>query len=444
MEPLGYRFAISVSLAGLVLCCLLFISTDTVTLNNALPTPANIDNSLDEAVIHNSLDEAVFVAFDNESIREYYTESEYMTYPVIPTTKDKCKELFPGAEFPCCLGSYSTGGGSKYWPRVCTTAETNTGFLEVPLRGGLTYDWKSMVDVFQELRNASVGSRIAFIGDSVMKQVHSAFVCNLLRNATGAVREYTSKLISTEPVSESWRLGVKTKHVYNITLMDNHRVSMNAFRVYRPDLESEAGVQEILDIVQSNDVVLVNFGVHWLQREEVSYADTLRTLFQLLFKELLESTKETVLIWRETHAEHFHSAGGEYPATYNPVFNLSQEAFKNVSGTCRTQTLFTEDHGPMRRDKIAYRVAVETGFQVVLLNSSLDTGLPVNTTSPSLGVPVLYWFPLWQYTSDHAGSLQIFGRGCNTHICYTPIFWAPVIENLYNIIKLFKNTLDSV
>lgn len=71
---------------------------------------------------------------------------------------------------------------------------------------------------------------------------------------------------------------------------------------------------EMIQASESADVLVVNFGLHWLVHEKKEFVNEIRELVKVLKN--FASQEGKVLIWRENSAQFHLSDGGEWPAKW--------------------------------------------------------------------------------------------------------------------------------
>ena len=70
----------------------------------------------------------------------------------------------------------------------------------------------------------------------------------------------------------------------------------------------------MIEAAEATDVLVVNFGLHWLVDEKNNFEKEIKRLLEVL--KAFASTPGKVLIWRESSAQFHLSDGGEWPARW--------------------------------------------------------------------------------------------------------------------------------
>lgn len=75
-------------------------------------------------------------------------------------------------------------------------------------------------------------------------------------------------------------------------------------------------MNETLAAMEESDVLVINFGLHYMLKEKNIYVDEMTHFLSTL--KAFANTPGKVLIWRETSAQHHLNEGGEYPLVEEP------------------------------------------------------------------------------------------------------------------------------
>jgi len=154
---------------------------------------------------------------------------------------------------------------------------------------------------------------LTMIGDSMHAQVWEGLVCELAR------RNY---LIPRESVSY---LGMKNRSLYHDVMYtdtlsvrspvwsnNTPPVSMKFHRLYRVPVQNQSHLAEILE---ETDVLVMGFGLHWhhsaLGNPTILQKDTYTNVMSDFLTQV-QQYNVSVVVHRETSAQHFDSPGGAY------------------------------------------------------------------------------------------------------------------------------------
>jgi hypothetical protein len=241
---------------------------------------------------------------------------------------------------------------------------------------------------------AGLGKSIAFTGDSMMFQTAVAFECEFLRDGY-AIRQESEDKRETQ----NWRHGVYNVISWRVAVEGAEQdADVYHFAQYRYNRTSFRDFEEML---AKADVLVVNFGVHWLSREAADYRDAMRDLFDFLRPHVATHT----IVWRETYAQHFDSEGGEFAAS---------------SERC-VDVVYGEKERHMWRDVIVREVLEELDLPIAYLNE---------TSSGSAEPGSVFWLPVHDYSRLHWKDVHkvhpATGMCEATHVCHAPRVWGGV------------------
>lgn len=261
---------------------------------------------------------------------------------------------------------------------------------------------------------------LAITGDSIMRQMVHGLECEWLRSG-----EYETVSLRDEPRTKRgfWRLGIgqvlewKVGKKSNESRVDNHHqvVRIRFYDQYRPYDD----MSEMEEIVTQNDIVLLNFGVHWMWYQVSQFETDMRRLWTFL----RPYTSQRMLIWRETYPQFHKHDGGEFFSAGAPKLTDDRRCdYPNYGPTMKH----------MWRDK---RITTT----LATLNISIDY---VNQTAHShheMNPSLVYWLPvhdpmLGLRPDMHPVDVNpnaIGNETCDaTHMCHSPYIWTDTWQGL--------------
>jgi hypothetical protein len=117
------------------------------------------------------------------------------------------------------------------------------------------------------------------------------------------------------------------------------------------------------------------------------------------------------------------------------------EKLKTDCDTVKWKPVFTERVPKNWRDAIVRKAANDLGIFIldfaIIQHKSLEEIKKLWHNAPAS----IIWLPLFDYSTE-LNALRPFYVGENehncdrTHICYSPLIWEPVFENLYNLLLI--------
>lgn len=333
----------------------------------------------------------------------------------------------------CCLGALSSGAEQTY-SGVKFCAQNSTVYDKVQRLAldelnayPVEYASDSQVDlncdICQIIHKAASfkKKRIAIVGDSLQHQLITGLECELSRRGFN-ISKWRILEWPQRPGPKKWRYGVKHQECANITLplwmvdLDplrdksiSHHVELCLFRHYRPHLD----MQEHRTIAAMSDIMLINYGVHYVPKDFKDFKSSLEALF-LEFK---TNVTDCTLIYRETSAQHFNNVGGEF----NTNLNLQNHS-------CVPHTNTTYENGWRPRRNIFHQAAMSQNFSVVDAYGNVQQ---LNTNRIHLGKNEneVIFLPFYNFSAELHDMHSRNGRDC-THFCYTPFTWYPIWRQL--------------
>ena len=132
-----------------------------------------------------------------------------------------------------------------------------------------------------------------------MYQQATAFECELLRQHYEIAHTSLKKR-----EKRKWRIGIGSVNEWTVKV-DEAEAEVLYFLQYRYNDTSWKDMEEIM---RRAKLVVINFGVHWLIKDE--YEASMRQLFEFLNEGNYLGTHQ--IVWRETFSQHFENEGGEW------------------------------------------------------------------------------------------------------------------------------------
>jgi hypothetical protein len=306
----------------------------------------------------------------------------------------------------CCLGSFSTGGGTVRRPECTGGVEAfqrvrkrAMEFLHPNLDGGSDCDVCRILNLSQQ-HNLTV----SFWGDSVQRQVWDGFLCELMRRNYTIVNETRRKdMAKLTKCTDMFCL--KEIHSLQVASPDwdhGRTAKINFFFQYRP----KDTVQEIYDetfryiLEAETDILFFNFGIHWKPGKQ----NVLRARLGKVLETMQQYGKKiSLLVFRETAAQHFNSTGGEWGA--RPCVPISPD--DDLVGW---------------RSRMFRNMSRGMGYKLVVADPSKKeiTDTPASDQQETVIAPFL----------NFARGLCDLHPGECTHCCSTPHAWHPLWRSL--------------
>jgi hypothetical protein len=310
----------------------------------------------------------------------------------------------------CCLGSFSSGGGTGRSPKCTGSVEAfqrvrkrAMEFLHPNLDGGSDCDVCQILNLSQQ-HNLTV----SFWGDSVQRQVWDGFLCELMRRNYSIVHETRQRDVakltncmgmfclteihSLQVVSPDWDYGRTAR----IKFFFQCRPKETVQEIY------DENVRHILEA--ETDVLFFNFGVHW--------GPDRRRALKVRVGKVLETTHHygkniSLLAFRETAAQHFNTTGGEWP-------------MGKASLTCAALSPYDDLVGWRRR--LFRNMSQGMGYKLVVADPSKKE----ITDTPASDQQEIVIVPFLNFTR---GLCNVHPGEC-THCCSTPHAWHPSWRSL--------------
>ena len=275
-------------------------------------------------------------------------------------------------------------------------------------------------------RNAT----ITFLGDSVTNQAFGGFVCEFARRGYSLLQDElkptSCRRMGCVQSVRRVEIGIPqpraTGEGVQAELYPQRLILRNLFQYKLPIPRGQAEFSETLADIFSNasgitnQVLVVNFGLHyWLSHKEL-YSDALKRLLNDFKKYAVpyHSTPNNspLLVFRETSMQHWNASGGEYRS--------------RQGGACVPSRNPHEDDNFGWRERILRDMAHELDY--TLLYANISSSIHSRSSSPPPGVSKkeLTILPFTNFSSIFD---DLHPNEC-THYCYTPFFWAPLWRSL--------------
>eukprot|EP00521_Asterionellopsis_glacialis_P007668 CAMPEP_0195287782 /NCGR_PEP_ID=MMETSP0707-20130614/4704_1 /TAXON_ID=33640 /ORGANISM="Asterionellopsis glacialis, Strain CCMP134" /LENGTH=468 /DNA_ID=CAMNT_0040347569 /DNA_START=1589 /DNA_END=2995 /DNA_ORIENTATION=- len=269
--------------------------------------------------------------------------------------------------------------------------------------------------------------RISIAGDSLQRQLFDGMECELFRRGFN-MSEWTVEHWPEDPPDPfdqyhtGWKYGVNIKECFNVTLPDwmrphhhnqSDHVEICSYGHYRP----YPGLVQHQKIVNSSDIMLIDYGLHFLM-DEPKEKDEYRSSIKDLIK-LMKNTPDCKIIYRETTAQHFDREGdGEFSWKDSAKTGSCVPHYGNSSILL----------GITPRRKLLYEAAESQGYSVV--DPRGNTLFSSNSSIPGHEVAFI---PFWNFTSK-LSFLHANNTDCS-HFCYTPHLWYSTWRHLRNVLE---------
>ena len=402
--------------------------------------PAFLELLPDEIMTVPVWDQKNNLAFGGKPIEHGdYVNKGACSYPILDDTRPMGR---------CCLGARSAGDEQRYGGVSVGCPQNLTVYRQVQQHA--KEDLESYPVQFDENnpRRNSLGShircdicrivqivasmkhkRFALVGDSVQSQLFNGLECEL-RRRNFDVSANPQKLWPEEkdrlPANRVlWKYGVSGEVCLNVTVPEWMRGSnsnpqnQNDRRHTEPSSHIEfclySHYRPFPDMVQhkkiaeSSDVVMINYGVHFLPlKKEV---DEFRQSLESLLKVFNDS--ESLLMYRETSAQHFDTNGGEWEVNLISAENegsLKCVSIKETSDRIKWRTKIFKDV-----------VANSTGFSIT------DSFQSEEEAREGDGHKEVAFLPYFDWTSKLLSLKD--GVDC-THFCYTPHLYSSMWRHM--------------
>jgi hypothetical protein len=377
----------------------------------------------------------------------------------------------------CCIGSISNGGGIFWNPDTCLPIFANVNKLGanyfrrlVPkgTKDASTIRYHTMADVMEILGH---NRTLLFVGDSVMGQLaQDAALCSWARNTESLQEEgypKVAEILKERNLNETevrWRYKASW-FGWDIDTSKGARAGIRYLKAYRPEHDF-SNILYWSDHFQP-DVVVLNFGLHYLMEERYIYTKMIRNFLEKFRTYALSKP----LFFRETSAQHLATDGGEWNTQPAPDWNITAGLrtcqplrFVERSENVNLDLWYYDENDPYEedsslfsptikkwRDKIVVREALAQGYTIkrvdeYFLKDDRETDSVSKTTckffdnNDTERSPILFIIPFYDLTEDlWDGHDYTEKEGCEpTHLCSSPFFWEHIYDRIYGILKQSK------
>ena len=304
-----------------------------------------------------------------------------------------------GTPTRCCTGSSSAGGNVHWTP--------NHGCKAAPYARLPDHSSESVSTLLKHL--SATNQTMGFTGDSLMYQLVVGFECEWLRQ--GWTTTHHTQVPRTK--RDDWQYGVGTMEEW-VVRKKNSTAHIFFWLQYRPYED----MSEMAEIVHASDILMLNFGAHWLPSTRKEYT----TDMTRLWKFLKPFANTTFFIWREKFAQHRDSDGGEWDQD-------------SRSDHCVPVVYEAVQH--QWREKRIRKLLQEVQLPIYFLNE----------TPRARRAAEVFWLPIQDLSETWLDMHPLLslplgqnGTKCEvTHYCQTPYLWGEVwrllavfTESLYN------------
>ena len=222
------------------------------------------------------------------------------------------------------------------------------------------------------------------------------------------------------------------------------------------------------------DIMLINFGLHYRWKDQITYYEQMKSLL-LFVQNVSINHPEKIIIWRESSAQHHIATGGEFSVAPIPTEGLTDKSYRALFSKCSNSTTgntlkFSSVIRRQWRDLTITNISREIGLDLTNMTSLFTTDSRVNRGKQGK----MYLLPFYNYTErlgfmhrvspgesvyykpskKHVRSAftksgevlpqdpdELLYMTCDpTHFCYSPVFWQPLIQQLYMLLEVvFKS-----
>ena len=345
-----------------------------------------------DTIHHESLAILPLLPWEEEAIRNLRNGSMHCDNPA-------------GVPDSCCPGSFSRGGGIETSIRhECDHADYE---LVEELAMQFFHSWPAQDDSCDVCRILDVlkttNLPLTVLGDSLTMQAFDGLICELARRSYIVEKKY----IEREQSDRGWGniKGNTFLYIRSPSWRQDEVVTMQFFFVYSVPLVEIPGQAE--EFNNAGGVLWFNVGLH----------DHEMTQLKSFFATIKANATFSLVLFRETTAQHFDLPGGMY--SYDD----------HNSNNC-TPLEWTKEVG--YRDRVVRDAALEAGYEVS------------SPTNASLGKLVMlsyhnFTVPLHNIHPTNHGAFNNDTYGECTHYCSTPFLWMP----LWRTIRISMDTAFS-
>jgi hypothetical protein len=374
----------------------------------------------------------------------------------------------------CCIGSISNGGGILWNKDQCLPMQTNYFRRLVPrgTKDPYTVRYHTMADVMHILGN---NRTLFFVGDSVMGQIaEDAALCSWARN-TRKDYEYPSvSFFSDQNLNTTEQRWIYQAFLseWDIETPTGNLAKIRYLKAYRPE-DDFSNILHWANQFQP-DVMVINFGLHYLIEGRHVYAGMVRNFLEKFRSYALSKP----LIFRETSAQHLATDGGEWNTRPDPDWNITSEKqtcqplrFVERSNTSsiyglwdlNENDLYEEDSSLLVptikkwRENIIRKEALALGYRIESVDHYFPSTDSEKTTTSTAGAatcqyfnsndnseektPILFIIPFYDWTEDlwDGHDFSDNEKGCEpTHFCSSPLVWEHIYNCIYGILARSK------
>lgn len=297
----------------------------------------------------------------------------------------------------CCPGSFSRGGhvtdvlrnqcSHTDYERIDTLARQFADMWPVRIHSGdAACDVCRLIEILRT-RNET----LTIMGDSMKMQAFDGFMCELKRRNYLVDKEET--LRDDKQKGNGWG-NVKTNSTVTVrspSWSKYQAVHIRMFFIYSVPFAIQ---EEHDEINQLGGVLWFNFGLH------SHNFPRFKTNMQVFLSSLRHNATFSLILYRETSAQHFDVPGGMYSKQHHRSSNCSALEWTAEVG---------------KRDRAVTKAAQDAGYQIV------------SPTGASLFADKLVVLPYHNFTAQlHDDHPLDGGAGECTHYCSSPRLWMPL------------------
>ena len=258
---------------------------------------------------------------------------------------------------------------------------------------------------------------IAFTGDSIQRQIFGGFICEIARNGFQVI----DKGEENHPVAPDtfWRHGMRASQILEVKRnndTEGQGIKVRFSGQYRP---LPNNMTQIREISEWSDILIFNFGVHWLPDERDEYIQEMNDVYAELHRHSF-----AFLGNRETSAQHFDNIGGEFD--HEKVFPVAD---------CLDE-IPLEDNLFGWREILANDVAEKYWYNIVTADSSLfEKNMNLTQIQRTKNNNTLFTIPFLNFTrrlgKNHQRRMDNnTGYIDCTHFCTSPFLWLPLWRSI--------------
>jgi hypothetical protein len=349
--------------------------------------------------------------WEEDSLQFFETEN--------PTKEKKSCHPPPGVPKSCCLGSYSSGGGTTPKNRrYCSEAfrkdyvalkqHTVLEMAKYPIiktKPALPCDICNILNLMVR-RNIT----LAFSGDSMQSQVVDGLLCEMMRRNYNVTQSDSGKLHKDSEHIEKIS-SIRDIYVGSPTWKANETAHIRFLALYKFPMVFPEDEERF---VRAGDVLVLGFGLHWgWGRGNITgpYGDYVNEVANILRK-VRNASHVQLVVHRETSAQHFDAPTGDF-------------SMKTLNSSKMCMPTDFDDRHVWWRENAFKQAAADANYSYVVAGPDMP---PKNSSTPR--VVVAPWFNFTgQHHQMHPFKKATSKQDC-THYCASPFLYLPVWRGL--------------